>query len=171
MNRYFIITAVAIAVIVVPFAVSTINIIGGQYMEYRWDSPGIFSFFKMSTDGDLEFCNTLPFWVNLRSFEATMFYNDEELGTYSADSIFLDPLVASAYTGEFRSERLSTAYSIFMAMDFEISDATGRMDTRQFEVEVEVDTPILGLIPYSTTTSMSGLEFDQIMRADDLFCN
>ena len=171
MNRYSIVTAVAIAVIIAPFAVSVINITGGQQIEYRWDSPGMFSFFKMSTDGELEFCNTLPFWVSLKSFEATMFYQDRELGTYSVDSISLDPLSASAYTGKFRSENIITAHNIFMTIDFGISGEAMRIDPTSFVVETEVETPIIGLIPYSTTTSMSGLEFDQIMRTGDLSCD
>ena len=63
MNKYSIITAIAIIVIIIPFAFAGMNIIGSQQLEYRWHSPGIFSFFTISNHGEMEFCNTLPFWT------------------------------------------------------------------------------------------------------------
>ena len=68
MNKHSIITTVAIIVIVIPFAYSTLSIIGSQQLEYRWHSPGEFSFFTMSNHGEIEFCNTVPFWTSFQKY-------------------------------------------------------------------------------------------------------
>ena len=60
MNRYSAITLVAIIIIIIPFAYSGLNIIGANQLEYRWnnDVEG-FSFFEMSNNGEVEFCNPM----------------------------------------------------------------------------------------------------------------
>ena len=55
MNKHSIITIVAIIVIILPFAHSGFSIIGMQNLEYRWDSPGQFSFFTMSNNGEISY--------------------------------------------------------------------------------------------------------------------
>ena len=58
-----------------------------------------------------------------------------------------------------------------MTFDFEFNGGNVRLDPNQFIIVISTDTPILGLIPYSTTTQISGFEFDQLMNAEDLTCN
>lgn len=50
MNKHSII---AIIVIVLPFVHSGLSIFGMEQLEYRWDSPGQFSFFTMSNHGKI----------------------------------------------------------------------------------------------------------------------
>ena len=38
-------------------------------------------------------------------------------------------------------------------------------------IVINTDTPILGINPYSSTTQISGFEFDKMMNAEDLFCD
>ena len=172
MNRYSVVTVVAIIVIVSPFAVSAINVVGVQQTDYRWNSAETFSFFKLSTGGELEFCNRLPFFVNFQNFDVTMYYKEKELGTYSTGPLALDPYSSSVRDGVFRSSDRTAAHNIFMTFDFGVAGGEAmRINPADFIVETKADTPIIGLIPYSTTTSMGGLEFDQIMRADDPYCN
>jgi hypothetical protein len=58
-----------------------------------------------------------------------------------------------------------------MTFDFEFNGGNIRLDPNQFIIVVSANTPILGLIPYTTTTQISGFEFDQLMNAEDLTCN
>jgi hypothetical protein len=37
-------------------------------------------------------------------------------------------------------------------------------------VIVNIDTPIIGVIPYSTTTQYTGFDFDKIMKVKDFDC-
>ena len=171
MDKYSAITTAAIIVICIPFAVSAVNIAGAEQVQYRWDAPGMFSFFKMSTNGSLEFCNTLPFWASMDRFDITMYYQGEELGTYSTGPITMDPLASSNHKGTFKSEQIAMAHTTFMTIDHGITSGEVRIDPRNFVIQTYASTPILGLIPYQTSSQISGLDFDQMMRADDLYCN
>lgn len=170
MNKHSVITAVAIAVIVVPFALSGFNILGAQQLEYGWGQPGEFSFFALSNGGEMEFCNPVPFWTNYQKFEVLPFYAGNQLGVYTIDNLALNPTSAEVRHGTFRSDSFSAAQQIFMTFDFEFDDGNMRLDPNQFTVIVSTSTPILGIIPYSTVTSISGFEFDQSMNQKVLFC-
>ena len=73
MNKHSIITSIAIVIIIIPFAYSVFNIVGAQQLEYKWDNPGEFSFFALSNSGEVEFCNTIPFWASFQKFEIATF--------------------------------------------------------------------------------------------------
>ncbi len=171
MNKHTIITSIAIIVIVIPFAYSASSIIGVQQLEYRWDNPGEFSFFSMLNDGEVEFCNANPFWVGFERFEVSTFYQSELLGTFSIQPITINPYSSVIEEGVFMSEEITEAQHIFMTFDFEFNGGNIRLDPNQFIITISADTPILGIIPYSTTTQMSGFEFDKRMNAENLSCN
>ncbi|MFQ5783122.1 MAG: thr operon leader peptide [Nitrosopumilus sp.] len=171
MNKYSIITYIAIVIIVVPFAYSGLSIFGAQNLEYRWDNPGQFSFFAMSNSGEMEFCNTMPFWISFQKFEVTPFYQHQPLGTFVTDPVTINPFSSTTQEGIFTSEEIAAAQHNFMTFDFEFNGGEIRLDPNKFIVLIHVDTPILGIIPYSTTTQISGFEFNQIMNAEDLSCN
>lgn len=171
MNKHSIITIIAIITIIIPFAYSGWNIFGTQHMEYRWDNPGKFSFFTMSNHGDLEMCNPMPFWTSFKKFEVATFYDSKHMGSFSINSTTLNPSSSTMEKGLFLSEELSAAQHIFMTMDFEFNDGDIRLDPNKFIIVVRTDTPILGIIPYSSTTQMSGFDFNKIMNVEDLSCD
>ena len=171
MNRHSAITAVAIAVIVTPFVFSAMNVIGSQQMEYRWHSPGTFSFFTMMNHGETEFCNTLPFWMTFERFEVSAFHAEKHLGSYVVKPLTLDPASSGVQEGVFSSESIVETQHVFMAFDFSFDSGETRMDANQFAVGIRTDTPVLGIVPYSSTTYMSGFEFDEVMNSPDLTCD
>ena len=166
MNKHSIITIVAIIVIIIPFAHSGLSIIGMQNLEYRWDSPGQFSFFTMSNHGEMELCNSMPFWVSFEKLEIQSYFETNYLGSFS-----INPMSSAVQEGTFSSEELPAAQHIFMTLDFEFDGGDIRLDPNQFIVVVQADMPILGIIPYSSTTQMSGFDFDRMMNAEDLTCD
>ena len=171
MNKHTVITIIAIIVIVTPIAYSGLSIIGVQQLEYRWDNPGEFTFFTMLNHGEMEFCNTIPFWISIQKFEIESFYQSDTLGTFTVPSLSINPLSSTVDAGIFKSEEMSEAQHIFMTFDFMFNGGNIRLDPNQFIIAISVDTPILGLIPYTTTTQISGFEFDKLMNAEDLTCN
>lgn len=170
-NRYTAITISAIIVIIAPFAVSAANIAGAEQVRYRWDSPGMFSFFKLSNGGSLEVCNTLPFWTSFESLEITAYYQGERLGAYTVGPLTMNPLESSVHEGTFSSDHIAGVYRVFMSIDHGISSGDMSIDPRFFVINAGISTPILGLVPYHTTHQVSALEFDQIMKTDDLYCD
>ncbi|QLH07300.1 thr operon leader peptide [Nitrosopumilus ureiphilus] len=171
MNKHSIITGIAIIVIVIPFAVSGLNIIGAQTLEYRWSSPGEFSFFTMSNHGEVEFCNTIPFWTSFQKFEAITFYDSKHIGSFAVNPLTINPLSSQVQEGIFSSEEIAATQHIFMTLDFEFDGGDIRLDPNKFTVLIQTDTPIIGIIPYSTTTQISGFDFDKIMNAENLSCD
>ena len=171
MNKYSIITIIAIIVIILPFAHSGLSIIGMQNLEYRWDNPGQFSFFTMSNHGEMELCNSMPFWTSFEKLEITSYFEANYLGSFSINPSTINPMSSIVQEGIFSSEKLSAAQHIFMALDFEFDGGDIRLDPNQLIVIVHADMPILGIIPYSSTTQMSGFDFDRMMNAEDLTCD
>ena len=78
MNKYSIITLIAIIIIITPFAYSGLNILGANQLEYKWSGSEEFSFFAMSNSGDMEFCNPIPFPTSFQKFQIISFYDANE---------------------------------------------------------------------------------------------
>ncbi len=171
MNKHSIITIIAIIVIVTPFAYSGLSIVGVQQLEYRWDNPGEFTFFTMLNQGEMEFCNAIPFWITFQKFEISTFYQSDILGSFVVQPLTINPYSSVVQEGIFSSEEISESQHIFMTFDFMFNGGNIRLDPSQFVILITADTPILGIIPYSSTTQMSGFEFDKMMNAEDLSCD
>ena len=171
MNKHSIITIIAIIIIVIPFAHSGLSIVGTQQLEYRWDSPGEFTFFTMLNQGEMEFCNAMPFWTNFQKFEIASFYQSEQLGSFTVQPLTINPYSSVVQEGIFSSEEITEAQHIFMTFDFMFNGGNIRLDPNQFIILITTHTPILGIIPYSSTTQISGFEFDKMMNAEDLTCD
>ncbi|MDC4231254.1 MAG: thr operon leader peptide [Nitrosopumilus sp.] len=171
MNKHSIITTIAIVIIIIPFAYSGLSVLGAQQLEYRWDNPEEFNFFAMSNQGEVEFCNTLPFWITLQKFEIASFYQTDHLGSFTVQPLTINPFSSAVESGIFTTEHISEAQHIFMTFDFEFNGGNIRLDPNQFIIQINADTPILGIIPYSTTTQISGFELDRIMNAENLSCD
>jgi hypothetical protein len=171
MNKHTIITAIAIVVIVIPFGYSGLSIVGAQQLEYRWDNPGEFNFFTMLNQGEMGFCNAMPFWISFQKFEIAAFYQSDHLGSFVVEPLTINPFSSVVQEGIFSSEEMSEAQHIFMTFDFMFNGGNIRLDPNQFIIVIQTDTPILGIIPYSSTTQMSGFEFDKMMNAENLSCD
>ena len=171
MNKHSAITTIAIIVIIIPFAYSGFSIIGAEQMEYRWYSPGKFSFFTMSNHGEMEFCNTLPMWTSFQKLEIATFYQSDHLGSFIVNQVTMNPNSSTIQEGVFSSEQVASAQHVFMTLDFEFDGGDIRLDPNELVVVVQKDIPIIGLIPYSTTTQISGFDFDKMMNAEDLICD
>ena len=170
-NKYTVITTIAIAAIIIPIAHSGLSIAGAQQMEYRWHSPGEFNFFTMLNDGEMEFCNTVPFWTTFQKFEISAFYQSEILGSYVVKPVTMNPYDSTIQEGIFISNERSETQHIFMTFDFMFNGGNIRLDPNQFVITVITDTPILGIIPYSSSSQMSGFDFDKKMNSEDLSCD
>ena len=171
MNKYTIITIAAIVIIVTPFVHSGLNVVGVQQLEYRWSGPGEFSFFKMLNHGDIEICNTIPSWISFQKFEIRTFYQGKYLGSFTINPTTLNPSSSTIQEGIFTSEKLAAAQQIFMTMDFQFNGGDIRLDPNQFIVVNNIETSIIGIIPISSTSQISGFEFDENMKAQDLTCD
>jgi len=171
MNKYSIITFIAIIIIIIPFAYSGLNIIGANQLEYKWSETEGFSFFVMSNNGDVEFCNPMPFPTSFQKFQITSFYDTKNIGEFEINASIIGSQSSTIQAGNFSTEELQATQHMFMTLDYEFGGGEIRVDPNKFIVLVTIQTPIMGIIPYSNTIQISGLEFDQIMNNEKLSCN
>ena len=155
MNKYSIITFIAIIIIIIPFAYSGLNIIGANQLEYKWSGTEEFSFFAMSNSGDVEFCNPMPFSTSFQKFQITSFYDVKNIGTYEIESTTIGPQSSIVKEGSFSTEEFQSTQHMFMTLDYEFDGGAVRVDPNKFIVLVTVQTPIIGIIPYSHTMQIS----------------
>ena len=170
MNKHHIITGVAMIVIAAPFVYSGLNIYAVEQMQYRWNNVEEFSFFVMSNNGMMEFCNTTPFWVDIKTFQVELFYDVNSLGTFSLDSVSMNPSSSTIQYGKFVSDKFVAAQHVFMTLDFEFDGGDIRLNPTKSYVLVTTNTPIMGFIPYVTSSQYTGFDFDSIMKGDSFDC-
>ena len=171
MNKYSTITFIAIIIIVTPFAYSGLNIIGANQLEYKWSGSEEFSFYAMSNNGDLEFCNPMPVPTSFQKFQIEAFYDAKNIGTYEIISTTIEPQSSIIKKGSFSTEEFQATQHMFMTLDYEFDGGAVRVDPNKFIVLVTIETPIMGIIPYSNTIQISGFELDQTMKNQKLSCN
>ena len=171
MNKYSIITFIAIVIIIIPFAYSGLNIIGSNQLEYKWNGSEGFSFFAMSNGGDIEFCNPMPFPTSFQKFQIISFYDARNIGTYQIESTTIEPQSSIIKKGNFSTEEFQSTQHMFMTLDYEFDGGAVRVDPNKFIVLVSIQTPIMGIIPYAHTMQISGFELDQTMKNQELSCN
>ena len=169
MNLYSKITLVAIIVIIIPFVYSILNIIAAEQLEFKW-SKDKFSFFELSNGGDVEFCNIMPYWMSFKKFEIVTFYDMKQNGIFTIYPLAINPSSTAIQKGVFSSEEFTTAQYVFMNLDFEFDGGDIRIDPNKLYVLVNIDTPIIGIIPYTTTLQYSGFEFSNLMNNEKLSC-
>ena len=171
MNKYSIITFIAVIIIISPFVYSGLNILGSNQLEYKWSGSEEFSFFAMSNSGDMEFCNPMPLPTSFQKFQIISFYDAKEIGTYQIESTTIEPQSSIVKKGDFVTEEFQSTQHMFMTLDYEFNGGAIRIDPNKFIVLVSIQTPIAGVIPYSHTIQISGFELDQTMKNQELSCN
>ena len=171
MNKYSIITIIAILIIISPFAYSAMNIIGAEQLQYKWNDSEEFSFFTMMNNGSIELCNPMPFSISFEKLQIGSFYNAKNIGTYEIMSTTIEPQSSIIKKGNFSTEEFQSTQHMFMTLDYEFDGGAIRVDPNKFIVLVNIQTPIAGIIPYSHTSQITGFELDQTMKNQELSCN
>jgi hypothetical protein len=170
MNKYTIITIIAIVGITIPFVYSGLNVYSAEKVQFRWSVPQEFNYFLMSNGGEIEFCNVTPWYANFKKFQVDIVYDSENKGIFVAEPVKIQSYSASKQAGIFSSTELNLAQYLLMQLDFQFDGGDARVDPKKMTVIVNIDTPIIGIIPYSTTTTYSGLDFDKIMKGENFNC-
>lgn len=169
MNKHTVITIIAIVAIIIPFAYSVMNIYAAEQVKFR-SQPEKFSFFELSNNGKIELCNAVPYPANFKSFQITPFYDGSAKGTFHIENISLEGSQSNIQQGRFLSDSFVEAQHMFMQMDFQFDGGDVRIDPRKLQVQISIDTPIIGVIPYSTVSQYDGFDFDKLMNEENFGC-
>ena len=168
MNKHTIIVIVASVIIAAPFAYSAWNIISLENLEFRSSQHDRFSYFEISNSRAIEVCNPSPFYVSFDKLEISMFYEDDNEGTYTVLSETLPASSLSILEGTFRSESYAESQYTFLHMDAQFAGtAPVRLDPNQMFVVTNIQTSILGIIPYTVSNQYYAFDFYNIMNEDE----
>ena len=171
MNKHTIIVIIASIVIAIPFAYAAWNYASLGNLELRATEPGGFSFFEISTGKGIQICNSSPIYASFDRIDLTIFYQDDNEGTYTIPANTLAPSSQTILEGNFRSESFSEAQYTLLHMDGEFAGtAPMRLDSNQMFVTLNIQTSLLGLIPISTSEQYRAFDFYNLMNQESTSC-
>jgi len=167
MDKYSIISIIAIVAIAIPLVYSGLNIFALGDLQVRGNNEGEFRFFEMINDGTVEICNPSPFFVNFKKFNIIMYLDGAPKGTFASEQVILSPYSSKVINGTFTSDTYSEAQYYAMHFDGQFSgDVPERIDPRKLLITTELEAPIIGVIPYTVTKQYAGLYFWETLNGN-----
>ena len=165
MNKHTAIVIIASIVIGGTVGYSLWNVFAIDSLQIASVEEDHFSYFELMNDGQITMCNTLPFFVNVEKFEINMYYDNDHKGTFTTKPATISPESSSIVDGEFVSESFVDAQYLFLHLDGEFSGTQPiRLDPRKMFVVTNVDSPIIGVIPYTISHQYTGFDFYNMMK-------
>lgn len=163
-DKYAVITIIAIITIAITVIYSGLGIVAASNIILEWADENNFKFFEMTNNKDIIICNPLPIPVTFNQIQIGVFYEGNERGVLTIPGTVLEPgknIVDSIFV----SEHFAGNQYLMMEFDAQLTGtSTIRHDLRQLILVVNIDTPILGVIPYSTSHQYQGLDFMEMMN-------
>ena len=167
MDKHSIIVIIASIIIAIPFVYSGFNIYAVNQLQIHGTDEEIFRFFDMINDGSIKVCNPTPFFVSFNKLSIVTNFDSYNKGTFSSKPISLLPLSSAVINGTFSSESFSEAQYLALHFDGIFGGSIPeRIDPRRLVITTEIDTPIIGLIPFTVTKQYSGLFFWETLNGD-----
>lgn len=170
MNKYSIISAIAIAVIIGTVMYGIWGIYSVEKLQLRAEKNP-FKYFDLSNSEKIRVCNPTPFFVSFSGISLDVYYQGDIQGEFKVGPETLDPNASKILNSDFTSESFSAAQYLFMHMDGEFSgDVPIRLDPNKMMVNTTFETKIIGIIPYEQTVSQSAFDFSKMMN-EDISCS
>ena len=165
MNKHTVIVIIASIVIAGTIGYSLWNIFAIYNIQIASAEEGKFTYFDLMYNEKISMCNTLPFYVNIDKFEIVIFYDNENKGTFTANPVTISPQSSEIIEGEFRSEFFVDSQYLFLHLDGEFSgNQPIRIDPTKMFVLTNIDSPIIGIIPYTVSQQYTGFDFYNMMK-------
>jgi LEA14-like dessication related protein len=166
MNRYSIITAIAIIVIIIPVFYGMWGIYSVEQLQFG-NPNSEFRYFEMSNYEKIEICNPMPFFVGFNGLTIATYYTNDLKGVFEMGPTTISPNSSEILDVNFSSDNFSEAQYLFMHMDGQFAgEIPFRLDPSKMVVVTTYETRIIGVIPYQNTITQSGLEFTNMMNEE-----
>lgn len=169
MKRHVVVGIVALFVIGVTVSFSLVNAVFLDNLQIRWhNEAGGFDYLTLvAGEQKVRLCNTAPVPLFVNQVTIAPFYDKEELGRFVIDGTVI-PASASVDLFGTPVNTDSSTDIMMMYLDTEFSgNDIARIDGSKMTVLTQVDTKILGLIPYSSTQVYPGDYFLDMMNYRD----
>ena len=164
MNKYSVITAIAIIVIIIPIFYGVWNIYSVEQLQLG--TPNVeFSYFEMSNYEKIQICNPAPFFVSFNGLTIATYYTQDLKGIFEIGPTTIDPNTVEVLGLDFSSENFAESQYLFMHMDGQFDgEIPVRLDPNQMIVVTTFETKIIGVIPYQSIITQSGFDFTKMMN-------
>jgi hypothetical protein len=158
-NRHTIIVIASIIVIAGSVGYSSINAISAHNLEFSWPGKS-FNFLSVMTDKTVNVCNGSSLPATFSSYSFTVFYDGNNLGTFSTGRGGLQPNSDGVVFGKFESADDRMASLFFSLLDTETggTDVT-RINADKIKVTTQLESTILWVVPHVISNQYSGADF------------
>jgi DNA-binding beta-propeller fold protein YncE len=166
MNKYSVITIIAIIVIVSPILYGVWGTYSAGQLQFRAPSSE-FSYFDMSNYETIEVCNSMPFFVSFNDLKIETYYSNDLKGVFEIGPTTINPNTSKVLEVSFSSDSFAESQYLFMHMDGQFDgEMPIRLDPSKMIVVTNFETKIIGIIPYQNTITQTGFDFTKMMNED-----
>ena len=166
MNKYSVITIIAIIVIVSPVLYGVWGTYSVGQLQFRTPSSE-FSYFDMSNYETIEVCNSMPFFVSFNDLKIETYYSNDLKGVFEIGPTIINPNTSKVLEVSFSSDSFAESQYLFMHMDGQFDgEMPIRLDPSKMIVVTNFETKIIGIIPYQNTITQTGFDFTKMMNED-----
>ena len=167
MNKHTTIVIIASIVIIISIGFSAWNIFSAEQVQFKAIKPS-FSYFDLMNQGRINMCNPLPLSASFNNVGIKMIYDGREIGTLDISQVFLESNSESELQGELSFESFKEFQYLSLHFDGMYNNVIPtRIDVEKMNVITEIQTDIIGVIPYTTSNQYIGLEFWKMMEDSD----
>lgn len=165
-NRHTIIVIASIIVIVATLGYSSLNLIYVKDLQFRWHQQGSFDLLSIMFNGRLVVCNNSDYPVNFQKYSIQIFFDGQDLGTFMAQGAGVTPHNTATILGNFETSDKRVSQMLFSSLNTALNNnaAAARIDPSKMQVSTTLETKIIGIIPFSITTQLTGAEFLGMMN-------
>jgi len=164
MNKYSIISTIAIAIIVIPIVYGLWGIYSVEQLQLR-SEKNQFRYFDFANYEKIRICNPTSFYVSFSEITMDVYYLNDLKGEFKIGQSILEPNSTEILDVDFSSDNFSEAQYLFMHMDGQFDgEVPIRLNPNEMKVTTTYETKIIGIIPYEQTITTSGFEFTQMMN-------
>ncbi len=165
MNKHTIIVIVASIVIAASLGFSALNIFSAEQLQFRDAKQEDFKYFDLMNNGEISVCNNLPFYASFNDIRIIMMYDNRNVGEFTVSNIVLESNSEGIVRGKFTSETFEESQYLSLHFDSMYYGVIPiRIDLERMNVITEINTNIVGVIPYTITYQYPGFDFWEMMN-------
>lgn len=172
MNKHTIIVIVASIVIAGTIGYSVLNIFVLDQIKLSVSNQEKFRYYELINRENISICNPSSFYTSFNDFKINLLYEGRNIGTVSFSGVVLEPNSNKKIEGKFTTNSLEEIQYLSMHFDAMFDNTIPiRINPENLMVVTEIQTNLVGLIPYTVTNQYTSQDFWNIMNISrENFC-
>ena len=171
MNIHTIIVIVASVCIVATIGFTFWNIVMLEQIQLRVADQNDFRYFGLINEENMIVCNPSPFYITFNNLQIKMIYEGRNIGELNFPGEFLKPNSNITNKGKFSTNVFEEVQYLSMHFDAMFLDTIPtRIDPTKMVIATEIQTQIVGIIPYTIKNQYTAFEFWEKMNDKKITC-